>query len=713
MTPKAHPYHGIAAALATALASERAMAADPPAAPAPDTSAWKCEQCPFLQGYSANVEAGVLYASGADAAYGRYTGIDHNGPYADVSASGQWRSKDGFYGDYDLDNLGLPSREGDAELGQEGRYRVGVSYDGQPTRLYDTSVSPYLSPAPGQLTLPGGFTPAGNTAAMAQLPGSLAPADLGFDRRTVDLYGQYFLGPRWTLDGRFEHQEKVGTEIGSGAFLTGAVQLAQPVNYDTDSFEVGAAWATPAVSARLSYTGSWFKEGIDALGFDNPFLPAAAGATVGRLALPPSNNLQQVALGGAARLPLFDATTLTYQLSYGWLRQDTPFLPASTLSAANLAGSPALPADALDGEVRLTHYALGLSSRPLKRLYVRGSATYDGRDDHTPVLAVPQVLTDTFLNGIAVTPRYGEDRTRLEGTADYRLVNWARVGVGGKFENVHYSPGQVISWLQDERSWGQLRLDPLSSLNFTLKSGNASRSTSTYNAGALPPEENPLLRAYDYAPRDTNFYSVQGAWSPLTTLTWSIEGTWSDDAYRLSSLGLRESRDRKLASTLNFTPAATLSLYLDGSYQRLAAVQDGNIGNGAPNWIEQDAQNFWDLGAGGTWTPAPRWELSADYRRSLSRANENTLVSALPESFPEDRYVLDSVSVSATYQVSNALHVHLRYAYERYGTSEWALDGVGPDTVPTLLALGVQPYHYAVNAIALTVQYQIDKGPSK
>ena len=39
-------------------------------------------------GYAAEAEAGVLGASGANATSGRYTGIDHNGVYADVSASG-------------------------------------------------------------------------------------------------------------------------------------------------------------------------------------------------------------------------------------------------------------------------------------------------------------------------------------------------------------------------------------------------------------------------------------------------------------------------------------------------------------------------------------------------------------------------------------------------------------------------------------------------
>src|SRR5580698_11635338 len=75
-----------------------------------DPSEWKCAQCPFLQGYDTQTEAGVLYANGANATFGRYSGVDHTGAYVDASAAGQVRSDDGAYANYDLERLGLASR---------------------------------------------------------------------------------------------------------------------------------------------------------------------------------------------------------------------------------------------------------------------------------------------------------------------------------------------------------------------------------------------------------------------------------------------------------------------------------------------------------------------------------------------------------------------------------------------------------------------------
>src|SRR5580700_6083033 len=88
--------------------------------PSPDTSDWKCTQCPFLQGYAGEAEVGAIDANGANASYGRYTGIDHTGVYAQAGASGQVRNDDGSYVHYDLERLGLASRDGVVEGGREG-----------------------------------------------------------------------------------------------------------------------------------------------------------------------------------------------------------------------------------------------------------------------------------------------------------------------------------------------------------------------------------------------------------------------------------------------------------------------------------------------------------------------------------------------------------------------------------------------------------------
>jgi MtrB/PioB family decaheme-associated outer membrane protein len=672
---------------------------DPPAA---DTSAWKCEMCPFMQGYAGEAEAGLIGASGANATSGRYTGIDHNGVYADVSASGQYRTQDGTFANYDLENLGLSSGEGHATAGSEGRYDIRVGYDGQPNRLYDTGASPFRGGG-SNLVLPSGWVPAGGTAGMSALNASLAAVDIGSDRRTVSLLARYFVSPSWTVFGEFRHQEHEGTSLTGASFLTQASQLPQPFDFVTDSLEAGAAWAGRNASVHLSYLGSWFTDNNDFTTFANPYLPIVPGSTQGRIGTPPSNDLQQLSATGNVQLPWH--STLTFAASLATLKQNSAFLPDSTLP-----GSVPPAPGSLDGDVHLSHYALGLASRPLPKLSLRGNAAYDGHDDKTSALTVPYVITDTYPGNPMVTPRYSEDKVHLDGGADYALFRWMKIGVGGKFDNVHYGPGQVVTWTQDAQSWGVATFTPIETLSFTLKGGNALRKVSSFDTAALPPNENPLIRMYNYAPRDRVFYSLTGAWNVTDKLTWSVEGSVAKDDYRNSPLGLQAVHEQRGSTALTWTPRETLSAFIDGGYQRLSNLQKGSTGSDLlPPWLVQDNQRNWNLGVGGRWVPQERWTLSLDYLLAPSYDNMETTALAPPQAFPENWTKLNIARLDAAYRWTSALQVHFRYTYETYNSSDWWLNGVGPQTLPNLLALGINPQQDHVNLFALSVRYQFGR----
>jgi MtrB/PioB family decaheme-associated outer membrane protein len=680
-----------------------AHAADEPA-PDPDPTEWKCAQCPFLQGYETQTEAGVLYANGANATFGRYTGIDHSGPYADVTASGQVRGDTGDYANYDLERLGLASREGYIEGGREGRYDLRVSYDGQPSRLYDTGATPYQING-NTLTLPANWITAGSTQSMGALNGDLSQLRLESERRTTALLARYYVSQSWTVYGEFRRQEHEGTGMTSASFLTEAVQLPQPFDYVTNSFETGVAWAGRNASFRLSYTGSWFDDDSDSLAFANPYSPIVPGSTQGQLSQPPSNTLQQLNANGNVQLPW--STTLTYAASLSTLKQNATFLPISTLPGQG----PTSPSS-LDGDVHLSHYALGLASRPLPKLSLRGNARYDGRDDKTNPLQFAYIVTDTFPGGNALTPRYSEDHVHLDGGADYALARWMRIGIGGKLDEIHYGPGQVVSWTQDAQSWGRATITPVAPLSFTVKYGNALRKASSFDAAALPIEENPLIRAYNYAPRDRIFSTFTAAWSVNAAITWSIEESLAKDDYRSSPLGLQSTHEQRVSSTLTWSPKDTLSAYIDAGYERLFNLQSGSTGDNTTPWLAADTDRFWNVGVGGRWVPQVRWSLTLDYLLAPSYDNNESIVGGASQAFPQNWTKLQSTHLGVGYQWTAATQVHLRYTHEQYNSNDWSLDGIAPSTVPNLLALGVQPYRDNVNALSLTVRYQFGRDTS-
>ena len=693
--PRSRPM--IVLAVAAVLAAPVVRAA----APRPDTSAWTCKLCVFYTGTKARVEAGMIYANGANFASGRYNGIDHDGAYVQAGAQGRWRTRDGAYGSFEADHLGLASRHIAVTAGQEGRYEVHVTYQGQPLRRYDDAATPYRSARDGELVLPGGWVAANATTGMSALQADLEPVPIESDRRTVTLSGRYFTSSVWTLFGTLSHTERTGTGATGASFLTEAVQLPEPIDYQTDDVRAGAVWADAGASVRIAYQGSWFDEKLDALLFQNPYQPLVPGSSAGLLSLPPDNDLQQASVSGEVALPIWSGL-LSYLASVGRLAQDGMFVPGSTLP-----GGPAPLSGSLPGNIDLTHYALGLALRPLARLDLLGRATYDGHDDHPAVLAIPYIVTDTLPGGIGVTPRYAEDRVRLTGSASYRLFRWARVSVGGKYAHTHYGPLQVLTSLSELQAWGQATVDPVGAVSVTLKAGSSRRDASALDLAALPAGEDPQLLAYDYAPRDREFLTVRGTWAITTRVAFSLQGTAATDAYRRSQLGLSEARERELSATLEWSPASPWSLYLDSSYQHLETGQYGLQIPAAIAWQAREGEYFWTAGTGGTWTVSTRWHVRADYLYAATRANMSLESVGGYGGFPQNDSSLDTVKVDASYRWSAALSLRLRYERANFGSNDWALQSVYPATVPQLLALGVQPYRYGMNLIDVSFLYRL------
>ena len=78
-----------------------------------------------------------------------------------------------------------------------------------------------------------------------------------------------------------------------------------------------------------------------------------------------------------------------------------------------------------------------------------------------------------------------------------------------------------------------------------------------------------------------------------------------------------------------------------------------------------------------------------------------------PSDFPSIDTELDSLRGKLTYRGSDRLEVDLSLRYERFNSNDWALAGVDPDTIPTVLGLGADPYDYDVWVVGLGFRYLI------
>jgi MtrB/PioB family decaheme-associated outer membrane protein len=689
-------------AIAGALASATALADN---AAGVDTSDWKCESCPFVQEYEAEVDAGVLYVDDDSAKFGEYNGLNEKGAYADVGATGGSRSEAGNYYDYRLDGLGVDP-EAEVTFGKEGLYEAVLSYDTIPHETWDTTVTPFERGGRDLLSLPSGWVRANSTAGMSALAGSLRDVDLGTERTRYGAGLGFLLNPKIELFADYNREEIDGRKLGSANFLFSSLQIPEPVDAVHDQFELGARYRWKGGYVRLAWFGSIYDNGLQGITFDNPYVPIPADTAQGRKAAAPDNKAYTYSLDGNFLLPLWEGV-VSYRLAEGSMRQDASFLPFST--SADLSSSVALPRTDLDGEVDTSHYRATLSVKPLSRLRARFGYRYDERDDGTSPYLAGYVESDSYASPPRESMRYGYQRTRYDGYGEVKVFDWLYLGGGGEFDEVERTR-QAAKKTTEEGSYAQLRMRPWGSVELSARYGESHIEADENPAYQGVVAENPLLAKFNQSNRDRDYAEARLAWSPWK-LSIALEGAYAFDAYRLSALGLQSGRDYRYAGTVSWAALENMTIYVAGSYQDIATEQAGQeyFPTTSNDWSVSHEDQFTTAGGGFLWKDAwSKWDFGVDYTWAKSEGTIETVAApaAAAGAFPKLETELNSLRVSATYDVSERLAVAVAWTWEDYSSSDWQIGGVEPATVINLLSMSPDPYDYSVNVIGVSFSYR-------
>ncbi|MCC7199745.1 MAG: MtrB/PioB family decaheme-associated outer membrane protein [Gammaproteobacteria bacterium] len=664
-----------------------------------DTSEWKCTQCPFQEGGEASVRLGYGDVSEDAAKFADYTGLDGGG-YVIADVAGRTRTESGWYLDYEGRKLGLDSRDGVMTIGKEGVFKASLSYDAITKRTYDDTMSPFtLSQATGdRLSLPTGWVRGSTTAGMTQLASTLKPVDIGHDREKAGLSLDWRLSKSFGLFAKFSREDKEGNRVGTAGNFTTALQMPEPIDSATDSYEFGFNWTGKAAHARLSYYVQKFDNQVNGVTWDNPFTTFTA--TTGRMATSPDNESKQLVLSAGVRLAL--DTSLGFKAVMGSVSQDAALLPY-TITAGLSPG--ALPRASLNGDLSVNHYALTMSSRPFDKIRVRGAVRFDERKDDTPSITFANgyVESDLGLMAGSITPeRYSYKRRQGELEGEYEVLDGIKLFVGMRGEELKRT-NQDVDKTTEGTGYSGLRILPAAGVSLTMRIGETHRDA----ADARTPEswENANFWKYNQANRDRDFLDVKLAWTPAESVTVSLDGSAANDAYTLSPYGLKEGNDRRVAANIAWMPKEGLTVYADGGYQVMEATQTNQSGTPLSTWTAEHKDVYKTLGLGAKWTNiGDKWDVSIDYARAESTGEIDTMAGTA-SSFPDNTTDFRSLRIGVAYRVNEALRVGLGYRQEKLESADWALQGLQPATVATLLALGADPYNYDVDVISLSFRY--------
>ena len=692
------------------LAADKASAADEP------------EEAPSV--ITGTVEYGPGYISDDSYRFGRYTGMDDEGIFANGGFDLHFRPGRPDFLHLQGYNLGLESRRLSIEYGEQGRYETHLEYRELPSFKMDSAQTPYQNPGHDNLVVaPGGS------------PTVLRPFELDTKRKRLSGGISYFPRKDWKTSLEFSHEKKDGTDWIGGALLapqpgggggggggpgtgfgrTYAVILPEPIDQTTTDVDASLEYNGEQSQWRLNLHGSFFDNDYSSLRWANPGFDTSGvggggggggGLTLpdqGQLALAPDNQFYQLTLSGAGRLT--DTTRFTGALSVGLMQQDEDFLPYGIDGSA--AATATLPRSSLDGEVYVYSARAGITARPLKPLRLKAQYRYDERDNDTPQAAYtydrlesgtasPTAITNnplSYKKHKAILGANYRFSSMWSGSADYEYRDTEREYSDVEESNEHIGKAG-------------LKWRPRDDFDAALRLGMSSRDASDYQAELE--KQNPLLRKYTLADRDRDQAGLLLNYAPMSNLNIGFSTDLVEDDYTDSDLGLTDADSHNYNLDVSYIPAQDIRLHAFYSHERIESRQLGSPTSGSFYRVDYDDQ-IDTLGMGANFDNVWKsWDLGVSYRYSKGIGEiDYTGLSAgtASNSYPDLENELHHLELSAAYDLKENTRVKFSAIYESMRTDDWALDGIPPYPDRHLLTLGNDTEEYDVFAFMVALQH--------
>jgi predicted porin len=199
----------------------------------------------------------------------------------------------------------------------------------------------------------------------------------------------------------------------------------------------------------------------------------------------------------------------------------------------------------------------------------------------------------------------------------------------------------------------------------------------------------------------------------LGSLPLTLSGTayYADDGYDKSQIGLTSGLYQRFALDLNWTVNDKVTAYVNGGFDTNDTEQWGSSTWSYRDWKGSVDDTFTTIGAGVSAKLMDK--LSLDLGYTWAQGDSRTQIKGTNEGrFPKVTSDLNSLKADLKYSVSEKLDVLFTWWYENLDSKDWALNGIGPATLPNVLALGADPYNYSVNYVTLSARYSFGSAPA-
>ncbi len=703
------------------------------------------------------------YRSGHSAYLGRFTGALDPGFQGlgsfHLGGRDPWDSGGTHYWELNGIDMGLQSRSFNGKVGEQGSWGLSFLYDSivyEGADPFRTVWNRYgqLVPGVGPASLTASFgqvlPAAGSVNSLWMLKPTVSPAGLlyntqiGTQREIIAGTGKVQFGD-WTITGSMRHEHKTGyqansliiggapsvTSAGSGAaapaanFNTALGYFAQPIDYDTDRYDVTAAWGNERLQAQVGYNFSNFTDNLATFTAQNPFgfsgsgsnsMATLFGGSPANLSaiyvLPPSNSAHQFKL--QAGYNFTPTTRLSGNFAYGVQMQNAPYQLGIGNTNVGL-GFQTFPRSSFDGLTQTYHGNLTFTARPLDRLDVRLAYTIDDRDNKSPRnlytnLSWRNRISDASnVDATVANMPFSYEHQTIVAEAGYRILPHTKLTVSDTYESTYrnYTNASLVT---SNTITAKVRSMLTDSISGALSYSHQDRDAHNYNSAAwwtlLEPtgsnREPAGFLMYFEASRIHD--EVKGSLdvSPTNAITGSLMVKFSNDRYPNSVYGLRNNHNLVVGPDVAWQISPSLSAHAFYSYQQLyyeqaslyetsttAAINTSATGSGfIVPWTARSTDSVHTLGVTVDWVPIKdvlkfTFDYNLAYGDTAYALGDGGAIfggaitsptfqpSITMQPLPDVKSMLNMVSIRGEYTFMPNVTLLFGYAFERFSYKDF------------------------------------------
>ena len=520
-----------------------------------------------------------------------------------------------------------------AQAAQPGVFNVQLSWDRIPHTFSTNGRS--LGTGLNYNALP---TPRPDTGTFNRLSPYLSPIRTRWDPVKVSMA----LTPNhnWDLKAEYTRTSKTGTRpmgMACGSPGGNGREVIEPIDQTMHDVKLTEGYSNERFQIVGSYDLSVFRNGTNSVTADNPQIAtstATAGAALGRSALAPSNLAHTALLTGALNLPL--RSRISGTASYGWWRQDAPFIP-STINSAIVDPRVVPFGGSLHGKAQTSSVNLLATSRPLQALNFTARYRTYSYHDATAELTVPfEIVNDRTVGGAEEREHLPFSRDNADAKLTWSVVAPLDLSVGYTWERNERDTLVRNTHVITEKT-PRIGLDFTGIEWLTLRttySRGWRRSAGDYRQTAS--NEISTFRRFDQADRNRERFDVLAEVTPVDQVT--LAGRWQigRDEYRHVEYGVQSDHSASVGADIDWTPADRFS-----------------IGGG---WVREEFNNRQRNRYRTGGTPGPLWDNRTwDWIGTNKDRSTTTYASFTADIVP------DTWETGATLEVSKSRFAMLTY----------------------------------------------------